>query len=264
MRRKFTAGLLVGATTLTVAAVAWAVPASQTTLDVNFKPGSATAGTKKKPRGNSLVITAKGGTTTGTGQPATSTALNISLPKQWILNSERWPRKARCSVQRANQQKSASVCPKSSRIGGGKTIVQGGASETSEGARRTLTVKAFVVKNGDIGLFVQNKAGETPQVNEMIVGATSRQRKISVKISENLQEPLDNVPTGIRELTFSLKGQARINGKRRSIVETTGCGTRNQWQFTLQDIYRDGRKSDSDTARSVSYTHLTLPTTPYV
>ena len=249
MRRKFTAGMLAAATTLAAAAVAWAVPADQTTLDVTFTPGAAKAGTKKTPRANSLVITAKGDTTTGTGQPATSTALNIGLPKQWILNSERWPKKARCSVQEANQQKSSSVCPKGSGIGGGKAIVQGGATETGEGVTRTLNVKAFVVKNGDIGLFVQNKAGESPTVNEMIIGATSQQRKISVKISKNLQEPVQGVPTGIRELTFSLKGTARINGKRRSIAETTGCGPRNQWLFSLTDIYTDGRKTDSDTAR---------------
>jgi hypothetical protein len=235
---------------LTVAAVAWAVPPSQSTLDVSFTPGAQKAGTAKAPRGNSLTIGIKGGTTTGTGQPATTTDVNIGFPRQWRLNSERWPRRSRCSVQRANQQKSSSVCPRGSRIGGGSTTVQGGASDTSSGVIRTLNIKAFVTTTGDIGLFVKNKAGEVPTVNEMIVGSTSRQRRINVKISENLQEPVQGVPTGIRDLTFTLRGTARINGKTRSIVETTGCPARNRWSFNLTDIYRGGaRKSDSDTAR---------------
>jgi len=249
LRSKYLAGVVVGALTLGGAMAAWAVPASQTTLDVTFKPGSPEAGTKKKPRANSLKISIKGDTTTGSGQPATSTALNIMLPKQWRLNSERWPRRARCDIAEANQGKSDSVCPRGSKIGAGSAIVQGGASEQGAGVTRTLFVRAYVIENGDLGFFVQNKRGETPAVALMIQGNTSRRRRISIKIPQNLQEPVAGVPTGIRLLEFTLRGKARAGGKRLGIVDTTGCGSRKQWLFTLQDVYRDGKKSDSDTAR---------------
>ncbi len=246
MRSKYLAGVLVGALTLG-GAVAWAVPASQTTLNTTFTPGSAKAGTQKNPRAATLKIRISGDTTTGRGQPATSTALNISLPKQWRLNSERWPRKARCDIAEANQNKSDSVCPKGSKIGAGSTTVQGGASDTGEGITRTLFVRAYVIENGDLGFFIENKRGETPAVAVMIQGATSRRRRISIKIPKNLQEPVADVPTGIRELQFTLRGTARAKGERFGVVETTGCANR-RWLFTLEDVYRDGRKSDSDTA----------------
>lgn len=246
--RRYLAGALVGAITLGGAVAAWAVPASQTTLQATFQPGSAKAGTAKKPRAATLRITIKGDTKDGTGQPATSTALNIGLPPQWRLNTERWPRKARCDITEANRQKSDSVCPKGSKVGAGSAIVQGGASETGDGVTRTLIVTAHVVENGDLGFFVENKRGQTPAVALMIQGATSQRRRIAIKIPKNLQEPVTGVPTGIRLLQFRLGGTAKAKGKRIGVVETTGCA-KGKWRFGLQDVYRDGRKSDSDTAK---------------
>jgi hypothetical protein len=224
------------------AVAAFAVPASQTTLDFQVKPNIADAGTPKKPKNATLKLAINGGTTTGEGQPATSKGLNIVLPANWRLNSERWPQGKRCSITQVNQDKSTKSCPSGSKVGEGRVIAEG-----AEGAiERTLFVTAFVIKNGDLGFFIQNKPGESPTINEMIQGATSKGYKINIKIPATIQEPIEGVPTGINELSFTLKGTTRIKGKTTSIVQNIGCA-RKKWKFTLVNIYRDGKNTDTDT-----------------
>ena len=244
MRRKFFAGALASALMLGGALAAFAQEPANSTVNADFRPGSAKAGTKKTPRANSVNLILKGGTKDGMGQPATSTSLNVTLPKQWRINSEDWPRKQRCDIVKANQARSDSVCPKGSKIGSGKSIAKAGGG----GITQNLTVTAFVIKNGDLGFFLR---GTTPvTVAEMIQGVTSKRRQLNVKIPSNLQEPVDSVTTGITLLQTKLGGTARINGKRRGLLETTGCGTRNRWLFTFKNVYRGGgSNSDSDTPK---------------
>lgn len=242
MRNKFVVGALACALMLTGAIAAWAVPSSQSTLNVTFKPGSKQAGTKKKPKANTLNVTIKGGTTTGQGQPATSTSLNTTLPKTWKLNSEKWPKKKRCSIVKVNQDKSTASCPKGSKVGAGlSTALAGDGAITQK-----LVVTAFVIKNGDIGFFLK---GSVPvAVAQMIQGVTST-RKLSVKIPPNLQQPLMGVKTGIVLLQVKFKGSAKYAGKTHGILETTGCKGKS-WSFTEEDVYDDGgRNKDTDTAR---------------
>ena len=242
MRNRFVVSVLSGALLCGGAVAAFAVPASDTTLRFEAKPGSAKAGTKENPRNTTLELSIIGGTDDGTGQPATSTGLNISLPSTWRLNSDRWPNRARCDIDEVNQEKNTSSCPKGSKVGSGTAIVKGAGGAVV----RTLLLTAFVIENGDLGFFVKNKAGESPQVNEMIPGATPRANKINVRIPKTVQEPIEGVPTGIELLEFDLSAYARIQGKRTAIVQTTGC-KRRKWKFSVENVYTDGRKTDSDT-----------------
>ena len=242
MRNRFLAGALACALLSGGAVAAFAVPASETTLDFQVKPSTTNAGTKKKPKYTKLKVTIKGDTTTGVGQPATSTSLNTKLPKEWTINSEDWPKKKRCSITKVNQDKTTASCPKGSRVGGGTSK----AKVNNGGAEQNLTVDAYVIKNGDIGFFLKNVGGAT--VNEMIQGNTVGGNKLNVKIPPQIQEPFPGLPTGITLLEVAFKGKVKVKGKTIGILSTHGCKT-GKWKFTETNIYRDGVKSDTDTVK---------------
>lgn len=244
MRSKYLAGVLVGALTLGGAIAAWAVPASQTTLDATFKPGSTKGGTKAKPQRQALNVVLRSGTKSGEGQPATATSLNIVLPKTWRINSERWPKGKRCDIAEANQQKSESVCPKGSRVGGGKSTAKGGDGSITQ----NLEVDAYVLENGDLGFFLKDLPPKTTDVDQMIQGVTSNNR-LSVKIPTNLQS-VAGVEVGLTLLTFKLSGTTKTKGKTIAVVESRGCPKGRSWKFTETSIYKGGGKnSDSDTRK---------------
>lgn len=240
MRTRFLASGLACALLSVGAVAAFAVPANETTLDFQVKPSSTKAGTVKKPKITNLAVTIKGGTTDGTGQPATSTALNTTLPKQWVINSERWPKSKRCSITQVNQDKDTSSCPSGSKVGSGRS-----QAKINEGnGEQNLDVTAFVIKNGDIGFFLKNDGGAT--VNEMIVGNTVNGNKLNVKIPPQIQEPFPGLITGISLLKVNFKGTAMVKGKKIGILATTGC-VRRKWKFTVVNVYRDGKNTDTDT-----------------
>jgi len=240
LRKRITSGALACALVSGGAVAAFAAPANQTTLDFQVKPSSTNAGTLKKPKITNLQVTVTGDTVDGTDQPATSTSLNTTLPKQWRINAERWPKSKRCSITQVNKEKDTSSCPPGSKVGSGtsKAKVNRGAAE------QNLVVTAFVIKNGDIGFFLKNVGGAT--VNEMIVGNTVGGNKLNVKIPPQIQEPFPGLPTGITLLEVNFKGTTKVKGKRIGILETTGCKN-GRWKFTFVNIYRDGKNSDTDT-----------------
>ena len=242
MRNRFLASALACALLSGGAVAAFAVPASETTLDFQVKPSSTKAGTKKKPKITNLEVTITGDTKDGTDQPATSTALNTVLPKQWRINSERWPKNKRCDIQQVNQDKTTQSCPKGSKVGSGTSK----AKVNKGGAEQNLVVTAFVIKNGDIGFFLKNDGGAS--VNEMIVGNTVGGNKLNVKIPPQIQEPFPGLPTGITLLEVKFGGKIKVKGKNVGILDTTGCKNK-KWKFTETNVYRDGKKSDSDTVK---------------
>ncbi len=240
MRNRFVVSALTCALLSGGAVAAFAVPASETTLEFQAKPSSTNAGTTKAPKITNLSVTIKGDTTDGMGQPATSVALNTTLPKQWTINSERWPKGKRCSIQQVNQDKTTESCPAGSKVGSGTSRAQfnDGAAE------QKLIVTAFVIKNGDIGFFLKNDGGAA--VNEMIQGNTVGGNKLNVKIPPQIQEPFPGLATGITLLKVNFRGTVRVKGKKIGILQTTGCKA-GKWKFTETNVYRDGRKSDTDT-----------------
>lgn len=223
---------------------AWAVTPAESTVDVQFTPSKTNAGTKKRPAITNLKVVIKGGTTTGEGQPATSTALNTILPGTWRINSERWPRARRCSITEVNRAKSTAPCPRGSKVGSGVSNAAFGEG----GGNQRLTVTAYVIKNGDLGFFLRGT--DPTQVAQMIQGVTSNGNRLSVKIPQNLQEPVPGVTTGITLLTVNFKAITRLRGGRRiGILQTTGCKNR-QWKFGFVDVYRGGAtKRDTDIVR---------------
>jgi hypothetical protein len=242
--RKLVVGVLASALTLTGAVGAWAVASSETTHDVTFRTGNKREGTPRKPRANTLRLSLNQGTTTGSGQPATTTTINVGIPRTWRLNSERWPRRRRCNITTVNQRGTDSVCPRGSRIGRGRTkllAADGGIEEFAN-------IRAYVIRNGDLGFFIDSDPGEETEINTMVQGVTSRSR-ISIKIPRTLQEPVPGVKSAIDELTTTIAGSARIRGRSRGILETTGCPRRG-WSFSLQSVYDDGGSNrDSGTVR---------------
>lgn len=233
MTRKILTGALAGALLLAVPGVAFANSAD-TLMNLGFKTTSKSkkAGTAKKPRPVNMSLEINQSTRSGTGQPSSSAALNITLPKELRFMGKTWPKKLRCDSIKANQAKSDSVCPKGSKIGAGHvTATAGDGGITSE-----IDVRAYVTKTGDLGLWLDTL--RPLPIHEMLIGKVSRARTIKVAIPSNIQQPLVGVKSAIRVLRFSLaKG-----------VESTGCPASKKWTLKFQNVYTDGSQTKTATA----------------
>jgi len=231
LTRKILTGALAGALLLAVPGVAFANSAD-TLMNLGFKTTSKKAGTAKKPRPVNMSLEINQSTRSGTGQPSSSAALNITLPKELRFKGKTWPKKLRCDSIKANQVKSDSVCPKGSKIGAGHvTATAGDGGITSE-----IDVRAYVTKTGDLGLWLDTL--RPLPIHEMLIGKVTRARTIKVAIPSNIQQPLVGVKSAIRELRFSLaKG-----------VESTGCPASKKWTLKFQNVYTDGSQTKTATA----------------
>jgi hypothetical protein len=228
LTRKLIGGVLAGALLLCVPAVALA-DSGDTLMNVGFTTKSKQAGTKKKPRTTGLSIQLTQSTRSGAGQPATSSALKITLPKELRFKGG----KQRCDPVKANSAMSDRVCPKDSKIGSGHvTATAGNGALSSE-----IDVRAYVTKAGDLGLWLDTT---TPlPIHQMLIGKVTGGRTIKVAIPSNIQQPLAGVKSAIRTLRFSL-----ARG-----VESTGCPAAKQWKLSFQNVYDDGSsRTGSDTA----------------
>jgi hypothetical protein len=240
VRKKSVLGALVGVLVLAVAAaVAIANPAADTTLDVTTVIKPAKSGTKKNPKPEKLTLTIKGGTVSGTGQPATSTAINTTLPSTFLLQSKKWPKSKRCDIDEVNQQKSDSVCPKGSKVGFGSSQAKAGNGSITQ----NLALTAHVIKNGNIGFFLN---GSTPVQTQVMLEAKVKGHKLNTAIPPNVQEPVPGFATGITLLKVTFNGKTKVKGHPMGVLESNGCKGK-QWKITIQDVYRDGVKTDSDT-----------------
>jgi hypothetical protein len=230
MRKKTLAAVLTGAFAFSMVGVAHA-DINNTTFDLSqFSVSPTDSGTSKKPKPVSLKLGVKGGTKDGTGQPSTSTALKITLPKGIKWNGKAWPTNKRCSPS----VRSDADCPTGSKIGSGKVDAQ--ALVTTE----KITVTAYVLKNGNLGLWLE---GTPLPLNTMLQGKVNGQ-VINVGIPLNIQEPAPGVPSAIRTLSFSLNAKTKIKGKTRGVVESTTCSG-GKWTLKFQNIMTDGSLTDS-------------------
>jgi hypothetical protein len=239
LRNRILASALAAVVALSLAAVALANPASDTSFDVtlNVPNKSKNSGTKKKPRPVVFTLGMKGDTISGSGQPATTTDFLITLPKQWKWNGKLWAKKNRCSVSEASAQRTFDACPKGSRIGSGDVV----ALANNGGLIERLTVDAAVTTTGNLGLFI--RASVPVPIATMLEGKVSKKGVIKVHIPENIQEPAPGVPTGIETLSFKLNGTTKAKGKKRGIVESVACKKR--WSIKVKNTYRDGSKTES-------------------
>ena len=226
MTRKIIGGLLLGSLLLAVPAVAFAADHGDTHMDLTFKTTakSKKAGTKSKPRPVSLSLGITQRTLSGTGQPGTSKALNITLPKELRFQGKTWPKKLRCDPVKANSAKSNSACPKGSAIGKGHVTATAG----NGGLKSEIDVTPYVTKSGDLGLWL---ATDTPlPIHQMLIGKVTNSRIVKVAIPSNIQQPLSGVKTAISTMNFSLT---------RGVV-STGCGAGKKWTLKFQNVYDDG------------------------
>jgi hypothetical protein len=246
VRKKHIIGALAGALALVFAAVAVAVPAAQSTLDLTVAATPSKAGTKSKPKPTKLTLTIDGGPKQG-GQPATTTAFVVKLPKQLNINSKKWPKKARCSLSKVNQAGSVSVCPKGSKVGSGSSQ----ALAANGAITQNLSISAHALTNGNVGFFLQ---GSSPvSVAVMLEGKISG-RTLTVGIPTNVQEPIPGIATGITLLKTVFNGKVKVKktfrkgGKKvkRTVtmgaIESTGCKG-GKWTVSVTDKYRDGVKT---------------------
>jgi hypothetical protein len=226
MTRKMIGGLLLGSLLLAVPAVAFAADHGDTHMDLSFKTTakSRDAGTPSKPRPASLAIQIAQRTLSGTGQPATSKALNITLPKEFKWQGATWPKRLRCDPIKANQAKSNSVCPKGSALGKGHVTATAGDG----GIKSEIDVTPYVTKSGALGLWLSTN---TPlPIHQMLIGTVSKSRIVKVAIPSNIQQPLVGVKSAIQNLRFSLT---------RGVV-STGCPASKKWTLKFQNVYDDG------------------------
>ena len=226
MTRKIIGGLVLGSLLLAVPAAAFAADHGDTHMDLAFKttPKSQAAGTSSKPRPVSLSLGITQRTLSGSGQPATSKALNITLPREFRFTGRSWPSKLRCDPVKANAVKSNSACPKGSAIGKGHvTATAGDGRLVSE-----IGVTPYVTKSGDLGLWL---ATSTPiPIHQMLIGKVTNSRIVKVAIPSNIQQPVFGVRSAIRSMNFSLT---------RGVV-STGCPASKNWTLKFQNVYDDG------------------------
>ena len=234
MRKKTLAAVLTGAFAFSMVGVAQA-DINDTTFDLSqFSLSPAKSGTSKKPKPVTLKLGVKGGTKSGTGQPSTSTSLKITLPKGVKWNGKAWAKSKRCS----KGVNSNSSCPKGSKVGSGHVDAE------ALGTPESIDVTAYVLTNGNLGLFL---VGSPLELNTMLEGKV-KGNVITVAIPIQVQEPIPNVKSAIRTLSFSLNGKTKVKGKSRGVVESTGCSG-GKWTLKFQNVMTDGKLSDS---RSVS------------
>ena len=239
MRKKTLAAALTGALAFSMVGVAYADINDSTFELSKFSASPAKSGTKKKPKPVTLKLGVKGGTKSGAGQASTSTALKITLPKGLNWNGKAWAKSKRCSVSKATQAKSDSVCPKGSKIGSGHV------DAVALGTKEPIDVNAYVTSSGNLGLFL--KADVPLSIRVMLEGKV-KGNVITVAIPPQIQEPLPNVPSAIETLSFGLNGKTKVDGKSRGVVESTSCSG-GKWTLKFENIVTDGKLSDS---RSVS------------
>jgi hypothetical protein len=240
VRKKSVVGALVGALALAVAAVAIANPVGETTLDVTTTVTPKKAGTSKNPKPTVFTLTMEGGTTTGSGQPSTSTAINALVPSTMVMQSKKWPKSKRCDIDAVNNAKSDSVCPKGSKVGSGSSQAKAGNGSITQ----NLALTAHVIKNGNIGFFLN---GSTPVQTQVMLESKVKGRQLNTAIPQNVQEPVPGFATGITLLKVKFNGKNKIKGEQVGVLESKGCKG-HKWTFEITNVYRDGQKKDSDTA----------------
>jgi len=231
---------------------AWGIgKASNTNVNLEITTSSALAGTTAKPKPNSVNLTLFGTTKNRMGQPGTSTALELTLPKGWAWNASKWPLSKRCDIRKVIAAKSDSVCPRGSRIGSGKSTATGGADETkpsgaSNGVQEVIDVTAHVIKNGNLGFLLKGKpvAISPPMIEGKLIG-----RKLSVKIPKTVGEPVQGVTTGITKLNTNFTGRITVKGKLVGITSTSGGCVAGKWLFRGANVMRDGTVRDTDTVK---------------
>jgi hypothetical protein len=240
VKKPIAMGALLCALSLAVPGTA-AAEHENTLTNLDFTTKTNRAGTAKRPRPVPLGIAVTQTTSDGSGQPATSTALRIALPREFRWRGSLWPRRKRCNPVTVNRTRNDGACPRGSRVGGGHvTAVAGGGGLVEE-----IDVSAYVTTGGDLGLFLDAIA--PVPIQTMLVGEVSRARTIRVAIPRNIQEPAPGVLTGISTLRFSLNGSVRLKGRRRGAVESVGC--RRRWTLAFESVFRHGSIVDSDTVR---------------
>jgi uncharacterized low-complexity protein len=233
MRKITLAAALTGALALSIAGVANAQIANSTFDLTKFAASPAKSGTKAKPKPVKLSLGVAGGTKDGQGQPSTSKALKITLPKGLNWNGEAWAKSKRCSVN----VRSNSDCPKGSKIGSGHVDAE--ASGTPE----AIDVTAYVLTNGNLGLWLRG----TPLTLDTMLQGKVKERTINVAIPLEVQQPIPGVASAIRTLSFSLNGTTKVKGKTRGVVESTACSG-GKWTLKFVNVVTDGTLSDSRSA----------------
>jgi hypothetical protein len=252
MRRTHVIGAAAVALVVLVAAVAAYAnaPADQTTFALTVTGTPKDAGTKAKPKAKKITLGMKGDTVPPGGSPATSTDVIIQMPSTHKWMGAKWPRSKRCSPDTVEEKE---ACPRGSKVGSGDVVASNRNETTGQKLSENIKLTAFVLKSGGLGLFVE---GTSPLTFAALLPGkiSNKNTKISVRIPENVQEPLQNVNTGIEDLTFTLNGKIKVKGKTYGAVSTVGCKKGGKEKTKVTNVYRpeNGVKKqnvDSDTTR---------------
>jgi hypothetical protein len=238
--RKLVVTALVSALALTGAVAAWgAATGNETLISANLTTGN------KKDRGpNSANIShTQRPSDPADGQAATTSRIRIILGRGLILNSGIWPRGARCNIRTVNQRGSDSSCPGRARVGRGVVELIAGDGAIEE----TADLRLWVSTDGDLFIFLDSRPGEPVELNAAVPCEVVRRRTVDCRIPVTLQRPA-GVPSSIRKLTIRIQRVIVIRGKRRGILQNTGC--RRFFVLTFETTFDDGvRKRDSDRVR---------------
>jgi hypothetical protein len=226
--RKLVVAVAVCVGAMVVGALAVANPASDTQLDLTASAKPSKAGTKENPRPVKLGLNLKSSTKSGTGQGETSDVLVITIPRQWIFNIKLWPKgaKNRCDAAKANSAKSDNVCPKKSKVGGTTVVALAG----NGAVERNLLSGVYILTNGKLGLWVESKPGESPQVAQMIP-SSFKGKSIRIPLPKEIKEPVAGLKSAIKQLVTKdengknapIGGTFKRKGETRGLFESTGC-----------------------------------------
>jgi hypothetical protein len=195
------------------------------------------------------------------GSPATSTDIVIQLPSTLKWYGAKWAKSNHCDAANAEQARSKSACPKGSKVGSGNVLATAQPDPAKPKIEEPIKLTAYTlkvgphpfdpsqpnVKRGTLGLWLD--ASQPVEVHTMLLGRISKKNtKISVEIPESVQQAGPGVFTGIEDLSFTVNGKTKVKGKTYGAVSSVGC-KKKKWKTVVTNIYRDGKKTDSDTSR---------------
>jgi hypothetical protein len=241
--RKYLVAAVVAVVALAAAAAAYALTAADSTFSLRASASPTNSGDREQPKSERLKLIMDGGLKPGrTGQPETTDKIRVTTPSEWQYRGEDWPRRDRCDSAAANRAKSNRGCPARSKVGSGLANLLAGSPPLATPVKRTLNLTIHVIRNGNLGIWAQSPAGESPSIAQFI-GSSVRGNTITFDIPPNLETPL-NVKSSIDKLTARFGGTTRARGDRIGILESTRCRDRRWTTRVLFDTFT-GNLSDS-------------------
>jgi hypothetical protein len=205
------------------AAAALAQQTSPITMTVDAKVTPNKAGTKQRPQGVKLAVTAKFDIPEAYDPPLVD-RVTVLFPKGGLYNGAKYPK---CSKTRL-ARKGVSGCPKGSIMGKGSGKAMADDVPTYP--------KVTIVNGGAKRVYFYTVMTNPARVQAPIVGRITKLRgRYSYKVQADIPKSLQivaGVPTVLHELTLS--------GGKGDWLATTSCPRDKRWRYHAEGVFTTG------------------------